>query len=163
MSTQWWVHTNTSRTKPEVRAFLATLPGAAESTQFPAQHGEVVEFHGHALASLSVPMSGSARSNLAVYGFLETLCLVFNPVRGSDRTGYRETVYRVAFAFAGWDDACDIQFSEDDRGIFVRRGGHYLVNPHQFETPSLQNLLPASFATADPPEANLQKAGWPPN
>ncbi len=143
-------------------AFLRTLSGAGESSQFPEHRDSLVEYDGHALAKLYIPTSGSAKSSLPLYGFLETLCLVFNPVRGSDRTRFREAVYRVAFAFAAWDDACDIQFSEDDRGIFVRRGGHLLVNPRQFETPSLHGLLPGSFATADPPEENLQKAGWPP-
>jgi hypothetical protein len=162
ISTQWWVHTNTRRTKDEVRAFLSKLPGAGQSSEFPEHRDELVEYHGHALAKIHVPMSGGAKMNLPLYGFLETLCLVFNPVRGSDQTGFRETVYRVAFAFAGWDDACDIRFSQDDRGIFVRRGGHLLVNPRQFDTPSLRSLLPASFATADPPEEDLQKAGWPP-
>lgn len=76
MSTQWWTHTSTRQTKEEVRAFLATLPGARESSDFPAQRDETVE------------------------------------------------------------------------------------NPRQFETPSLRSLLPVSFATADPPEDNLQKVGW---
>ena len=162
MSTQWWTHTSTGRSMDEVMAFLRTLPGAGESSAFPEHRDELVEFNGHALASLYIPMSGSVKLNLPLYGFLETLCIVFNPVRGSDRTSFRETVSGVAFAFAGWDEACDILFSQDDSGIFVRRDGHLLVNPRQFDTPPLRGLLPTSFANADPPEENLQKAGWPP-
>lgn len=143
-------------------AFLRVLPGAGESTEFPGHPDTLVEYNTHALAKLTIPMSGSAKIKLPIYDFLETVSIVFNPVRGADRTGFRETVYRVAFAFVVWDDACDIRFSEDDRGIFLRRNGHILINPRQFETPPLRSLLPASFMVADPPEEELRKAGWPP-
>ncbi len=163
MSIQWRIHASTHRSKDEVRSFLSTLPGAGQSSQFPERRGELVEFRGCALASFSIPeSSGVVEKNLGIYGFRETLCITFNPVRGSDRTGFRETVYEVAFDFAKWDETCDIYFSEDERGIFTRRGGHLLINPRQFDAAELRELLPASYATADPPEHALQKAGWPP-
>ena len=121
-----------------------------------------MEYRGHALAALSIPRRGSAEYDLQYFGFLQTINFYFNRVRAADWTDFRETVYRVVSAFADWDDDCDIRFAADDNGILVRRYGHYLVNPHQFETPSLQAFLPGLFTVADPPEANLEKAGWPP-
>ena len=166
MSTQWWIHSNTRRSKDELLAFLRSLPGAGESSEFP-NVPDIVEYRGHALAALSISQGGSADYILDYYGFLPTINFFFNRVlgagvHGAGWTGFRETVYRVVSAFADWDDDCDIRFAADDNGILVRRYGHYLVNPHPFETPFLQALLPGLFTVADPPEANLEKDGWPP-
>ena len=160
MSMQWYIHTNTRRTEDEILAFLRALPGAGNSTQFP-HLSDLVEYRGQALVGLSIPRAGSAEYDVEYFGFLETISILVNWRRSTDRNAFRETVYRVASAFAEWDQDCDFRFTADDNGILRRRQGHYLVNPHQFETPALRALLPGRFTVADPPEHNLEKARWP--
>lgn len=107
--------------------------------------------------------TGSADSTVESMGTPKTIQFNFQIGR-QDFMGCLDEIYRVAIGFCLWDPSCNVRLSLDDnnRGVFLRRNGRYLVNPYEFFAKSLESLLVFPYEIPDPPYSELEKADWEP-
>jgi hypothetical protein len=105
--------------------------------------------------------TGSADSSLDTLGSPKTVQFVFR-INREDFVGCLDELYRIAFGFCLFDTLCNVRFALDDqnRGVFLRKNGCYLVNPHEFFPVSLASYLIFPYDIPDPPFSELRKSSW---
>ena len=158
MSAQWWLRWESEHGMDDIAAEIRSLPNTSDTSEFkPANN--LVELRGVALAAVFPRKPNAPSDDLELYGFERNVTVRFTQVRGKSFSDFLRATYECVFHLADWDRG-DMWFSQDDRGIFVRRGGRYLINPEAFNDNGLAKFLPAVYDVADPPEVALRKLNW---
>jgi hypothetical protein len=161
-----WLETDSSRSLDDAWQWLISLPNwkGNSGTDVDSKKRCCQSDDGVVTACLydyRVFNRGSAESTVALFGTSKTLVLDINISR-KRFVGRLDDMFELAFGFAKWDESCNLIFRIDDGndGVFIRRNGRYLINPHEFYAKSLAEFLRFPFDYADPPCRELTKAGW---
>jgi len=161
------LETNTESSLDEVFGWLASLSNwVAHDPLDSSGHRRVCKLHDGSVTAIVIDSGnykpGSAASSIDTLGTPRTIVIDMFVSR-THHIGRIDEMYAVAFGFCNWAPSCNAIFAVDDdnRGVFLRRNGLYLINPEEFFSKSLAAFLTFPYELADPPECLLSKAGWP--
>lgn len=167
------LETSTDRSPAEVLQWLGSMHGweAELDKSTPARHnvGTMKYLDRYRLLidggifDCRIGYPGSAMNTMKSMGSPQTISFDFQIARAGF-IGCLDEIYRIAFGFCMWDPVCNVRLSIDDnnRGVFLRCNGRYLINPGEFWSASLASFL--IFPYEEPDENShfqkLVKRDW---
>lgn len=139
------LHTDTDLSQSQVVEWLNRMPRWHGSLDVNLSHfgsGKSSDLITCRLYDYRVWKTGSADSAIETLGSPKTIQFEFRIGR-KDYIGCLDEIYRIAFGFCLRDTSCNVRLSLDDdnRGVFLRKNGRYLINPDEFLSSSLVRLL----------------------